>query len=855
MALTADQIKVIQDFVSATQASNPNNWVDLVTQRMDEVGVSPAMLQEAYPALSVAQIQQAYDASRPQGMFSTNFVGPVASSQTVTSTGTQTSPAITLTDAARTNVEAPASTAPVDPGLLNATVQNQPRSGEPTGSIDPDKVSFIEQQLKEQYNALNQYSGYEYQGKKSDLDRFFKAQASKLAANGIGDLADVAEQDGKLINKVTGDPIKKITFSGNTWLEPNSTDFKVGEDIEIETAEAGFQRWGKDTSVDGQADYGINFVDGQAVMVPVWKDTKSEELGFLAAAAAVGLNFAFPGIGAAIGGALAPGASAAVQAAVGSAAMAGVTTGVITGDMDKALIAAALAGGGSYLNATGTLGEAFDSLGLSDFKDTFGIQGGVPTANSALLAEDAAFIAADASQLAAQGLSPEQISQTLLSTGANPDIARLAANLATTGSDATSIANTISGMGGGISGGLFSATPADLTAGGITIGGTGVPLSADQLNYLASTAAPGITLAEQMVGLGDPFAGLTTAAGQEALASTATGGGLLQGIADKASLNTLAEQAKGLLSGTNLTNLLGAGIDYAALQQIGKEATALGREAEARATAAGAAANVPFTPYTVTSGAGSTAFGVDPLTGKPTATVTAAQPYADLRTQALGLASDAYSAINPAQAAEDLYQRSEALAGPARQRETEQLLSTLGARGLLGISRNLPTVGGITGVTPGAEGVTGLTPGAGGITGVNPYLESLLSAQRTAQANTALQATQFGTQEAQRQAALAQGLISTGQGIDTAAMGTLTQGANLGNLATTAAQTSAANQLRATLAGQALRQQYEDIGLQARSQGLLGAAGAGRGLLGLPTQAGNTSSTNYAQQLFNYIFQ
>ena len=128
------------------------------------------------------------------------------------------------------------------------------------------------------------------------------------------------------------------------------------------------------------------------------------------------------------------------------------------------------------------------------------------------------------------------------------------------------------------------------------------------------------------------------------------------------------------------------------------------------------------------------------------------------------------------------------------------------------MSQNLPTVGGTT-------------------AGVNPYLESLLSAQRTAQANTALQAQQFGTQEATRQAALAQNLIGTGQGIDTAAMGTLTQGANLGSLATMLIKPAPLTFVRATLAGQALRQQYEDIGLQARAQGLMGAAGAGRGLV------------------------
>jgi hypothetical protein len=711
--------------------------------------------------------------------------------------------------------------APADsPGMLRTQPQQERSGGTSTGPVDAinnDTVNKLAGQLKAQYDALNQNAGYEYGGKQSDLDKMFRAQAAKLAVNGINDLSDVGEADGKLVNKVTGDVIKKVNLKGESWQNDGSKAFEFKEDISLEDR-GSFQRWGKDTSVDGQADYGINFVDGQAVMVPIWKDTKTDT-GPLAAIAAVGLTLAFPQLAGQVGSFLASGASPAVQAAVGSAALAGASTGVITGDMDKALLAAALAGGGSYLNASGALGEAFDSLGLSDFKDTFGIQGGVPTANSALLAEDAAFIAADASQLAAQGLSPEQISQTLLSTGANPDIARLAANLATTGSDATSIANTLSGMGGGVSGGLFSATPADLAAAGITTGGSSVPaLTGDQIAQLASGSVAGNTLTEQLTNLG-----ITGGA--------ATAGGLLEDAAKKAATSTLAEQARGLL-----TNVAGAGIDYAALQQIGKEATALGREAEARATAAGAAANVPFTPYTVTSGAGSTAFGVDPLTGRPTATVTAAQPYADLRTQALGQAGSALGAINPAQAAESLFQRSEALAGPARQRETEQLLSSLGARGLLGVSQNLPTVGGT-------------------VAGVNPYLESLLSAQRTAQANTALQAQQFGTQEATRQAALAQGLISTGQGIDTRALETLTQGANLGNLATSADQTSAARQLQATLGGQALRQQYENIGLQSRAQGISGLAGVGRGLLGLPTQPGNTPSQNILGNIFDEIFK
>ena len=146
------------------------------------------------------------------------------------------------------------------------------------------------------------------------------------------------------------------------------------------------------------------------------------------------------------------------------------------------------------------------------------------------------------------------------------------------------------------------------------------------------------------------------------------------------------------------------------------------------------------------------------------------------------------------------------------------------------MSRNLPTVGGTT-------------------AGVNPYLESLLSSQRTAQAQTALQAQQFGTQEAQRQAALAQGLISTGQGIDTAAMGTLTQGANLGSLATAADQTSAGRLLEATLAGQRLRLPYETIGLDARQRGILGIRDVAKG------GVASALDSELAKSLFSEIFK
>lgn len=750
--------------------------------------------------------------------------------------------------------------APADsPGMLRTQQQQQRPEITSTGPVDTinqDAVSKVAGQLKAQYDAINQYSGYEYGGRKSDLDTLFNRQAAKLVVNGINSLSDIGEKDGMLINKATGEPLKKVGLEDG-WDNPDSKAFNISKDIELEDR-GSFQRWGFDTSVDGMAHYGINFVDGQAVMVPLWKDTKTD-LGPLAAIAAIGINFAFPGAGAAVGSFLAPSASVAVQAAIGSAALSGLTTGVITGDMDKALIAAALAGGGSYLNASGTLGEAFDSIGLTDFKDTFGISGGLETTAQAATADaiqlagqglgeqqisdilqqqyglgasqalnigknafDVAFAAQDALNLAGITSDPNAIAQNLIATGVDPIVANSLANGALTGGTLSSLVSDVASFVP--SQGLFSATPTDMKDfAGITTGGQSIGLTTEQLGAIQRGEIPGGTFAEMVENA------------KFIIPGGAAAGGMLDGVSD-----TARDVVNRLTGGTAnlpglLTNLAGAGIDYAALQKIGSEASSLGRSAEARATAAGAAANVPFTPYTVTSGAGSTAFGTG-AGGQPTATVTSSPEYAALRTQALGQAGFALGSIDPANAAQSLFQRSEALAGPARQRETEQLLSSLGARGLLGMSQNLPTVGGTT-------------------AGVNPYLESLLSAQRTAQANTALQAQQFGTQEAQRQAALAQGLISTGQGIDTAALGTLTQGQSLGRDLANVEQTNAQRLLDATLKGQGVRLGYENIGLDARRQGILGAAGVGRGLLGLPTQPGNTASQNILGNIFTEIFK
>jgi hypothetical protein len=560
------------------------------------------------------------------------------------------------------------------------------------------------------------------------------------------------------------------------------------------------------------------------MLFPAWEKTKSPiaqiGLGGLESVitpllTVAGGYFGMPGLGA-VGG-------AAAGAAAGNTAGQLLASGEI--DWGQVALSAGVAGGAAALSGAGA-GATADlsgttTGGMLGSDAGFAVSQGAGAGGGGGLFGDASFIAQDAAGQAAQGLSSGQITQNLVAAGVDPGSAQLAANLATSGTGASSIANTLTTMAPAGTGGLFTATAADLAAAGITTGGTGMALTQQQLQAIQAGQVAGGTFAEQAANAKALF----PAAGGLSTGGLSAGGSALTDIFGEGGI------------GNFLTGLAGAGIDYAALQAISNEAKTLGRETEQRATAAGAAANVPFTPYTVTTGAGSTAFGG---TGEaPTATVTVSPEYEALRQQAIAQSGQALGAINPQQAAESLFQRSEALAGPARQRETEQLLSSLGARGLLGVSRNLPTVGGTT-------------------AGVNPYLEALASAQRTAQANTALEATQFGTAEAQRQAALAQGLLTSAQGIDTQALQTLTQGGNLGQVKTQAEQINAARQLQATLEGLQLQQKYQDLGLRAQAQGYLGAADFGRGLLGLPTQAGNTASTNVIGNILNrgidYIF-
>lgn len=135
-------------------------------------------------------------------------------------------------------------------------------------------VDFMAGQLADQY-ATQRQAGYSYKNEE-DLPKFFRAQAAKLAANGVTSIYDVQQSDGGLVNSVTGEPIKKVELKPD-W-ETNPEAFRVKNPVSLEDR-GKFTRWGIDYSVDGQADYGISFENGIPVYTPFWKDTATKILG------------------------------------------------------------------------------------------------------------------------------------------------------------------------------------------------------------------------------------------------------------------------------------------------------------------------------------------------------------------------------------------------------------------------------------------------------------------------------------------------------------------------------------------------------------------------------------------------
>jgi hypothetical protein len=290
--------------------------------------------------------------------------------------------------------------------------------------------------------------------------------------------------------------------------------------------------------------------------------------------------------------------------------------------------------------------------------------------------------------------------------------------------------------------------------------------------------------------------GLGTALGTAAGTGlgTAAGTGLVNTLTNPGTLTSL------LTGGAN------AAINWAALNEAAQQASATGNMLQNAATTMGQQSNVPFTPYTVTTGGGMA--NVSPNA----ATTLAAAPYQQIRTAAQQQALQALGAINPATASETMFGRMEALAAPTRERDQVAMQERLARQGLLGFGSNQPTVGGTTRT-------------------INPLMESLLSAQETGRAQQALASTQFGSTEAQRMQQIAAGLQNQALGIDNLEQSMLGSATNLSNLQNQLGQSNATRQLQASLSGLGFRANLEQEALARRLAGITGLASAGTGLV------------------------
>jgi hypothetical protein len=344
--------------------------------------------------------------------------------------------------------------------------------------IDRNAEETIYQELKTQYDLAAE-GGYKYKHE-SDLDEIFRSEAAKLAAGGVKSIYDIGtretdtfltlskgnntesgnrianvykrgddyfyevdEGEGpntvikidpdtitnveevlktdfdpegggeyaytelqvqvkdkpivELINKNTGDPLYDVILQGNYREDPTSYKFRGNETIDVETRR-GYERIHYNTKVRDMADYSFQMIsDGQGneipFMVPVFKSTKTDltPVAFLASA------FLGPyamQIGSALGA-----TTMAGQAAIGAGVISGGTQLVVNGKIDPL-----------------RLGVSMVTAGLAQ---TGGFTG--------------SDIAADAAQLAEQGLSSAQIADTLVASGVNSVTANLAGNFASAG--------------------------------------------------------------------------------------------------------------------------------------------------------------------------------------------------------------------------------------------------------------------------------------------------------------------------------------------------------------------------------------------------------------------------------------
>lgn len=158
-----------------------------------------------------------------------------------------------------------------------------------------------------------------------------------------------------LINKVTGKRLDYIKFTSPQFRKDLATKGEFSTSLAGSKGtlplqdRGGFNRWGHQLDVDGQADYAAEFVDGNFITMPVWKDTKTDLTPYMMMAS---IALTAGGAAGAIGGTLTPtGTSVAAQNAVGNAVIAGGFTAATGGDFEDIAKAAVLSGGMTYVSA------------------------------------------------------------------------------------------------------------------------------------------------------------------------------------------------------------------------------------------------------------------------------------------------------------------------------------------------------------------------------------------------------------------------------------------------------------------------------------------------------------------------
>lgn len=314
---------------------------------------------------------------------------------------------------------------------------------------------------------------------------------------------------------------------------------------------------------------------------------------------------------------------------------------------------AAVAGGGYMLSQAGAAGAAGGAAGGS------------------AAAADAAFALADATQLAAQGLSQSQIASTLAATGIEAGtanalaaagfdaafVAKDAAQLAAQGLNPTQIASTLEAAGVDS---FVAADAAQLAAQGLG--------EADIASNVLQSGA-GTTSGSFLQNIGDVYRGVSNLLGGGGGGQQATTGGT----------SGLFGQYDPLTAGLGGALLQGLGTqDYInKLQDLGAQAqTQYGNLAQQ------ATENIQFTPYGVTT----SLFGTTPTEGGITSTLTGqGQQLSDAALQAaLGSYQQAGTADlgQMTQERMNLYQQ---LVGPEQQRARLASEARLASQGRLGL--------------------------------------------------------------------------------------------------------------------------------------------------------------------------